>query len=323
MKKRYASFLLLLFSIQIQFVQAQSEIWGLTTTNSSGFGTMFSMPTGSTNMTFTYSFSGNSGSSPQHTKLLQAANGKLYGLTNTGGASNTGVLFEYDITNNLYTKKVDFTGANGASPRGALMEANNGKLYGMTSAGGTNGVGVIFEYDYVNNIYTKKVDLATASGSGPYGALMQAANGKLYGLTRSGGASSAGVIFEYDLNGTYTKKIDLSSTTGGVPFGALVAAPNGSLYALASNGGTANLGTVFEYDYVNNVCNKKVDLTLVNGSAPQGSMILATDGNLYGLTFGGGTSSQGTIFQYSVSSGTYTKLFNLKSTFLLRGASTN
>lgn len=313
MKKRYASFLLLLFSIQLQFVQAQSEIWGLTTANSSGFGTMFSMPTGSTNMTFTYTFSGNSGSSPQHTKLLQAANGKLYGLTNTGGTSNTGVLFEYDITNNLYIKKVDFTGTNGASPRGALMEANNGKLYGMTSAGGTNGVGVIFEYDYVNNIYTKKVDLATASGSGPYGALMQAANGKLYGLTRSGGASSAGVIFEYDLNGTYTKKIDLSSTTGGVPFGALVAAPNGSLYALASNGGTANLGTVFEYDYVNNVCNKKVDLTLVNGSAPQGSMILATDGNLYGLTFGGGTSSQGTIFQYSVSSGTYTKLFNLST----------
>ena len=312
MKKIYAFLIALLLCTHYK-VMSQSEVWGLTSASNDGFGTMFSMTTGSNAVAFTYPFSGNPGSSPQHTKLLQAANGKLYGLTNTGGAANTGVLFEYDITNNTYTKKVDFTGSNGANPRGALIETSNGILYGMTSAGGANNVGVIFEYDYVNNIYTKKVDLATSTGSGPYGTLYKAANGKLYGLTRSGGSNSAGTIFEYDLNGTYTKKVDLSSSTGGVPFGAFVAASNGSLYALASNGGTANVGTIIEYDYVNNVCNKKIDLTATNGSSPQGSMILASDGNLYGLTFSGGTSSQGAIFQYSVSSNTYTKLFNLTS----------
>ena len=36
--------------------------------------------------------------------LIQATNGKL-GMTNTGGANNLGVLFEYDLTTSTYTKR--------------------------------------------------------------------------------------------------------------------------------------------------------------------------------------------------------------------------
>ena len=132
--------------------------------------------------------------------LMQASNGKLYGVAKNGGINNQGVLFEYDIINDTLIKKVDFDGINkGAYPKGSLMQASNGKLYGMTSGGGAYSGGVLFEYVIVNDTLIKKVDLGGNKGSGPWGSLMQATNGKLYGMTRSGGANNKGVLFEYDI----------------------------------------------------------------------------------------------------------------------------
>src|SRR5947207_2799109 len=123
MKKIY---LVLITSVIFNFNQsfkAQSEIWGLTTGGGDGFGTLYSMSTGSTGTSIQYNFTGNPGSSPQYAKLLEnTATGKLYGMTNTGGANGTGIIFEYDTTTNNYTRKVDFGTTSGANPRGALIK---------------------------------------------------------------------------------------------------------------------------------------------------------------------------------------------------------
>ena len=52
----------------------------------------------------------------------------------TGGLTHGGILFEYDITNGIYTKKVDFIGIT--NPSENMMLASNGKLYGVTRFGG-------------------------------------------------------------------------------------------------------------------------------------------------------------------------------------------
>ena len=41
---------------------------------------------------------------------------------------------------------------NGSSPYGSLLEADDGKLYGMTSRGGSNNLGVLFFFDPVSAI---------------------------------------------------------------------------------------------------------------------------------------------------------------------------
>ena len=133
-----------------------------------------------------------------------------------GGEINNGVLFEYDLAKDTLSKRKDFDGINGSYPIGSLMQASNGKLYGMTIEGGSNGVGVLFEYDFATNILTKKVDFeGNSTGSYTPGNLIQANNGKLYGMTLGGGTNDDGVIFEYDpATNIFTKKIDFDGNNG-------------------------------------------------------------------------------------------------------------
>lgn len=89
-------------------------------------------------------------------------------MTSRGGASGDfGVLFQFDPVTSNYTKKLDFEGtANGGHPYGSLMQASDGKLYGMTNVGGVNGYGVLFQFDPATSTYTKKLDFdSIANGS--------------------------------------------------------------------------------------------------------------------------------------------------------------
>jgi ELWxxDGT repeat protein/uncharacterized repeat protein (TIGR03803 family) len=209
-----------------------------------------------------------------------------------------------------YTKRVDFGLGNDSvfQAQGSLA-LSGGKFYGMTYSGGTNDLGIIFEWDPVGNVYTKKIDLDLENGSNPYGSLVLS-GGKFYGMTRSGGANDLGVIFEWDpANNTYTKKIDLDSDNGSSPQGSL-ALSGGKFYGMTYSGGTDDLGTIFEWDPAGNVYTKKINLSSVNGSSPLGSLALS-GGKFYGMTSAGGTNDLGTIFEWDPAENVYTKKIDL------------
>ena len=113
--------------------------------------------------------------------LVQASNGKLYGMTSSGDAANNyaGVIFSFDPSTSIYTKLIDFDGTNGRNPNGSLIQASDGKLYGMTNLGGSSGVGVIFSFDPSSSTYTKLKDFNNADGASPEGSLIQASDGNL------------------------------------------------------------------------------------------------------------------------------------------------
>ena len=70
----------------------------------------------------------------------------------------------------------------------------------MTAGGGSDAIGniltngVIFSFDPSSSTYTRLKDLGGTNGTHPHGNLIQASNGKLYGMTNTGGTSDAGVI---------------------------------------------------------------------------------------------------------------------------------
>lgn len=107
------------------------------------------------------SFSRNvSGKRPVGTMLL-ANNGRLYGTTTEGGDHSVGSLFEYyPSTNQLLNKAGFYQGKYSERATGELMQASNGHIYGLTSKGGDNDNGVLFEYKIGTKLITRKYHLS-------------------------------------------------------------------------------------------------------------------------------------------------------------------
>ncbi len=98
--------------------------------------------------------------------LVQANNGKLYGMTRSGGYYNRGLIYEWDPETNVIEGVFSFDGAeNGNNAVGSLVKDASGNLYGMTSMGGANDLGVLFELDPETGTFTKKLDF-NGSGTG-------------------------------------------------------------------------------------------------------------------------------------------------------------
>lgn len=264
-------------------------------------------------------FNPEGGGNIQGNSLMQASNGKLYGMTNTGGVHNSGVLFSFDPATDAYTKLKDFNKAGGQYPLGGkLAQATDGKLYGMTSQGGSHDAGVIFSFDPATAIYAKLKDFSGADGRYPVGSVIQAQNGNLYGMTNGGGSKGAGVIFSFEPETkTYTKLKDFAfdNNDGRAPLGNLLQATDGKLYGMTHFGGNGGRGTLFSFDPATNTFAKLMDFNFggADGYDPSGSLVQAKDGKLYGIADQGGIDQNldaGTLFSFDPVTNTFAKLLD-------------
>lgn len=165
MKNIYLSWLVILLANNFK---AQSQLWGAASGAAEcGIGSIFSIVPGNTNFASNvYLPSDYAGQNPI-IELTQCSNGKLLGTTQFGGKYGSGVIFEYDPSNNTYIKKFDFDGPNGAYPHGNLVAGTNGKYYGVCYNGGTSNAGVIYEYDASTSTCIKKFDFISSTGANP------------------------------------------------------------------------------------------------------------------------------------------------------------
>ncbi|MEI7596957.1 MAG: choice-of-anchor tandem repeat GloVer-containing protein, partial [Bacteroidota bacterium] len=287
---------------------ANNKLYGMTQAGGIGKGVIFELDPTTNIYTIKHNFTDTSGSSPQGSLTL-ASNGKLYGLTELGGATDDGVLFEYNPQTNVYKKLMSFNASKGIRPCGSLTQANNGKLYGTTIMGGNSSMGVIFEFDITTSVYSVKFNFSYSSGYYPYGSLVQASNGNLFGMTNQGGTSNLGVLFEFNFtNNTYYRRINFNATNGRQPnANSLILASNNNLYGLTTLGGDYNYGVLFEYNTTTATYIKKYDFDGSNGSEPNASLLEVSNGIFYGLTSKGGANDFGVVFEYDLSTLTYTK----------------
>jgi uncharacterized repeat protein (TIGR03803 family) len=295
--------------------QAQA-LYGITPNGvSSGAGKIIKFTPATNNLVVAKSFESiaDEGSYPIGS-LVEATDGKLYAMSNVGGSSSVGVIFSFDPSSSTYTKLIDFNVSNGANPNGSLIQASDGKLFGMTQLGGSSNAGVIFSFDPSSSTYTKLKDFDYTDGATPYGSLVQASDGKLYGMTPYTyqgrfGPDGNGVIFSFDpSSSTYTKLHDFEYLNGINPIGSLMQASDGKLYGMTGGGGINDAGVIFSFDPSSSTYTKLNDFDGTNGLFPTGNLTQASDGKLYGMTVYGGSSNAGVIFSFDLSSSTYTKL---------------
>ena len=230
---------------------ANGKIYGLTSgydfyyTYAKGYGGIYSFDLATNSITGLYQFTGVNDGFPFGS--LVEYNGILYGLcsgtpqyapremqyifpsnTQTIPQLNNGNLFSYNPATQTYTSLFNFGGSSGSQPYGSLLATNDGKLYGMTSTGGTYNLGTIFTYDIATSAFRKLYDFDGPHGANPMGDLMQNSDGYLYGTTRAGGTDTFGVAFKFNpVNGDYQVMADFDNLgTGSSPLGGTFAIVN-------------------------------------------------------------------------------------------------
>jgi uncharacterized repeat protein (TIGR03803 family) len=255
--------------------------------------------------------------------LVQGNDGSFYGTTFFGGTNNLGTVFMLSSAGNGgYTNKIlkSFTGINGdgSNPASKLIFGTDGFLYGTTVNGGTNNIGTVFKLLPTGGSFTNLRSLATASADGahPFAGLVQGTNGMLFGTCSNGGPNGAGVVFRIGKNGSGYSNIRVFGGTGDGtnPVASVVCDTNNTLYGVTLRGGINNVGTIYKINADGTGYAKLTNFTgtagNVLGSQPRGSLIIGTDGLLYGTTELGGANNNGTVFSLSRNGGGYTVLRN-------------
>ena len=277
--------------------------------------------------TVLYSFTGGAdGGEPYKGVTLDKA-GNLYGTAVTGGSGSCeggcGVTYKLTNSGTGWTQTVihAFTGGNDGSGPGARVAVDKrGYVYGMTPTGGANGLGTIYAlHPKANGSYELRVIHTFTGGSdgssGSAGKLLLS-GGHIYGAATTGGANSAGTVFE--LTPTHGGEWDFKTLysfqgapDGVFPYGALLFDAAGNLYGTTYYGGTNGLGAIYQLSSDGaGGWSETVLYSFKSGRDGNSSISnLASDaaGNLYGTTSEGGLGS-GAIFQLTPNqNGTWTE----------------
>jgi len=288
-----------------------------------------------------YSFQGGSldGAAP-YPGLVTDSAGNLYGATTDGGPGNLGVVFELSPPSSLggaWTETVlhFFQGApsDGSSSWASLTIDRSGNLYGTTAGGGTFDSGTVFQLTppaSPGGSWTESVLYSFQGGSDgdqPWnGSLVLDSGGAIYGVTRSGGASNNGTVFQLvppsSPGGTWTENVLHSfagGTDGSSPVGGLVFGRAGVLYGTTSVSTKNRGGTVFAIAPPSSPGGDWTEKVIYHfqggsdGASAQCNLVFDSQGNLYGTTDLGGSQGAGTVFKLTAASGapwTHTVLYN-------------
>lgn len=211
--------------------------------------------------------------------LILDGHGNLYGTTQTGGEHKAGTVYELSPSaGGTWTEKTLYNfapGTNGSVPFGRLVMDGAGNLYGTTAVGGIgsiqgdpdSGYGVVFELTPANGVWSEKVIYQFAGyptdGALPQAGLLEDKSGNLYGTTVRGGGGTC----------------------------------------VGRNGETVGCGTVFALASQEGAWKEIVLHTFqdngVDGVHPSASLVMDSEGNIFGTTRLGGSANGGTVFELS------------------------
>jgi uncharacterized repeat protein (TIGR03803 family) len=262
-----------------------------------GDGTIFEIAQGSSVITVLASFDGMDGAHPL-AGLVMDNNGNLYGTTSAGGTLAAGTVFELLHGRHRITTLGSFDGTDGAEPECALIFDGSGNLYGTAANGGAFGDGTMFELAAGSGTITTLASFDGSNGAQPYANLIMDSSGNLYGTTVNGGASSKGTVFELLAgSGSITTLASFDGTNGANPQAALIMDDSGNLYGTTQLGGASGDGTVFELAAGSGTITMLASFNGTDGQDPAAALVVDSSGNLYGTTYRGGASGDGTAFE--------------------------
>ncbi|MGH7969536.1 MAG: choice-of-anchor tandem repeat GloVer-containing protein, partial [Limisphaerales bacterium] len=234
---------------------------------------------------------------------------------------------------------VSFTFTNGpdygaftiGSRAGAMVQGQDGSLYGTTPTGGVSDpvpgyFGTIFKLA-PDGTFTSLYLFGTSfygvggndNGHWPQGNLIQTADGMVYGTTQYGGPINEGTVFAVTTNGELSVFYTFGNTAGfdphnwwtnydgAAPIAGVIQASDGNFYGTTPVYGAYGNGTVFQLTpggvlstlHAFSALDSANSYENADGANPNGELVQGPDGAFYGTTTAGGTNAygEGTLFR--------------------------
>jgi uncharacterized repeat protein (TIGR03803 family) len=257
--------------------------------------------------------------------LIFDSSGALYGTTAGGGTNGTVFKLAPPVPPaTKWTETVLYFfagGSDGSDPVASLIFNSNGELFGTTQlGGGAANSGTVFKLKPPvppATTWTEKVLYSFQGGSDgalPMAGLIFNSNGDLFGTTQLGGGSAnSGTVFKLKPTvppaTTWTEKVLYSfkgGSDGAQPFAGLIFDSSGAPYGTTGFGGglpVPDAGTVFKLKPPVPPATNWTETVLKRFPGgfglhePRAGLIFDSKGALYGTTYEGGASNEGTVFK--------------------------
>jgi uncharacterized repeat protein (TIGR03803 family) len=219
-----------------------------------------------------------------HCNAAGEACGTAYKLTRSGDSWNEAVLYNFGQVRDA------------TEPLGGVIFDNAGNLYGTTYEGGYN-YGTVFQLMPSGSGWTETILYQFNGGSPgeyPVAGVIIDNLGILYGATTAGGTGGGGTVFELTpSSGNWIYTVLHSFTGGAGPEANLTMDAAGNLYGTTVADGTHGYGSVFKLTRTSGWTYTSLhDFTGgSDGGNPISNIVFDANGNLYGTTSKGGTSS--------------------------------
>lgn len=223
-----------------------------TSGGANGAGTIFSITSaGVKSVLYSFGASATDGVNPQ-AGLARGTDGNYYGTTGGGGAYGYGTFFQYNPITAQTVLLYSFGGTSidGQYPDQKPLQGTDGNFYGTTSAGGSNGVGII--YKIVPSSRTESVFYTfqggATDGATPSSRLKIGTDGNFYGLTFAGGYFDNGTFYQITPAGVFRLLYSFAGVDSGdgeLPDASLLQDVNGIWWGTTVSGGTSGQGTIF------------------------------------------------------------------------------
>jgi uncharacterized repeat protein (TIGR03803 family) len=217
-------------------------------------------------------------------------------------------------------------GADGATPYGRMVfDAKTGLLYGSTVSGGSGSGGTVFQFDPATQVLTTiySFTLGGLKGSSPQTPLTMSKKGVLFGVTTTGGGSSAcaygcGTIFRLDPATKALKSLYRFSdqSDGGTPEGGLVFdSTQSTVFGTTVQGGDfidcqGGCGTVYKFVLASKDFSTLHAFRSIadDGADSTAGMVVDGAGILYGTASSGGPHGSGIVFKVDPVTASYAVL---------------